>query len=96
MTPSVTFDQALAIARQLTPAERARLVAQLVTELATPQPPPGAPAAESSAAAAWGQLESFWEAIESLGPAAPSATEQLFEDRRTRQETLDGGDRVHA
>lgn|GEM_PF-1647334 len=93
MTTPVTLDQALTIARQLSPSDRARLVSQLVTELADLRE---ASATESSATDAWTRLEAFWQSIEALGPAAPSATEQLLEDRRTRQETLEGSDHVHS
>ena len=43
-------------------------------------------AAQLSPLDTWAQLESFWQAIEAPGPAAPSATAQLLADRRSRQE----------
>jgi hypothetical protein len=93
VTTPVTLDQALAIARQLSPSDRARLVSQLVTELADLRE---SSETESSATNAWTRLESFWQSIEAPGPAVLSATEQLLEDRRARQETLEGSDHVHS
>jgi CubicO group peptidase (beta-lactamase class C family) len=86
----VMLDQALALARRLSPQDRATLIARLAYELATPdaEPPP--------ANDAWSRLEAFWRDIEALGPAAPSATEQLFADRQQRQATLEGHGDVDA
>lgn len=86
----VTLDQALALARRLSPQDRATLIARLASELATPDAEP--PAAND----AWSRLDAFWQDIEALGPAAPSATAQLLADRRQRQATLEGHDDVDA
>lgn len=86
-----SFDQVLAEARQLTPRERARLVASIVAELAEPA---AQLAPETPTDTAWMRLNAFYEEIERLGPAAPSVSAQLADDRRTRQEHIEGRDRV--
>lgn len=94
---TITLDEVQHLAAQLSPLEQVRLIAYLTQRLAPALS--AAPVSEPVAAQApdsWTKLESFWQAIEDLGPAAPSATDQLLADRRRRQEVLEGRDRVHA
>lgn len=92
---SITLDEVQHLAAQLSPLEQVRLIAYLTQHIApalsTAAPGPAAAQTPDS----WTKLESFWQEIEALGPTAPSATEQLLADRRSRQEGLEGRDRVH-
>lgn len=87
MTNTVTFEHALAIARQLSPPDRARLVAQIVTELAVPPSPP--PAA-TDAAEAWARLLALSAEMRATYPNAPGVAAQLEADRRERDTLLTG------
>lgn len=90
-------DEVLALARRLTPADQAYVVAQLAPTIAD--------ALDSSAAVApaaddpWQRLDQLREEFRALGPAPISATEQLLRDRQSRDATLCGrhaDDDVHA
>jgi hypothetical protein len=87
-TTTATFADVLAGARMLTPTERARLIALLAEELATPIPhPPTPPAAGNDA---WERLNQFRTEIAALGPRTRTLAEQLDQDRRERDAMLMG------
>ena len=76
---TITFDEALASVRQLTPRDRARLVARVVEELVEPSAIPHAPLTTD----AWTLL---WQTADKIG-AAPqigprSATDEVSAARR--------------
>lgn len=85
---TITLDQALAVARQLAPRDRAQLVAQLVTELVEP----AAPVAPTTATNgdAWERLEQLRREFAVLPRPAWTAAEQLERDRRERDDMLTG------
>lgn len=77
-----TLDQALALARQLSPQHRATLIARLAQELVTPPRPTSPPAGD--AWAAWATLR------EEIGRTYPQANlaARLEADRRERDGAL--------
>ncbi|MCG8349464.1 MAG: hypothetical protein MI924_16990 [Chloroflexales bacterium] len=88
---TLSFDQVLATARQLSPHDRARLVAVVVEELVSDHPL----LTENDA---WERLQRFREELYTLGPVLPTPAEQLDRDRRERDTILIGlgVDDVHA
>ena len=77
MMPTVTFEQTLGAARQLTPQERARLIAQLATELASLSTPQDFPSPTTDA---WTQLQQFRQEFQQVYPNARLAA-RLDADR---------------
>lgn len=92
---TATFEQTLVAARQLSPQERARLIAQLATELATPLAPSASnPASQDT----WAQLNQFRQEFSQRYPNARLAN-RLEADRQEREDNLSGsraGGDVHA
>lgn len=90
-TSEPTLDQALALARRLSPHDRAALIGRLAQELAAPAAP------KPPAADAWAR----WAALrDEIGRAFPDAQlgARLEADRRERDESLRGAheaDDVH-
>lgn len=77
-----TLDQALALARQLSPQQRATLITRLVQEFVTPPLPTSPPA---------GDVWAAWAALrEQIGHAYPQANlaARLEADRRERDGAL--------
>ncbi len=87
-----TLDQTLALARRLSPQDRAALITRLVQELVTPAEP--AYATESDTATPWQRLATLRAHFATLGPVSPTAGEQLEADRRERDEALRGVQKV--
>lgn len=85
MTTTTDFDQALAIIRRLDRPTQARLVAQVVQELANERD-----AALRRSHEAWTKLAELREEFRRLGPVSPSAGEQLELDRQHRADLLEG------
>lgn len=88
MTVTTDYDQALAIIRRLDRPTQARLVAQVVQELAT-EPD----ASQRRSQEAWARLAELREEFRRLGPVSPSAGEQLDLDRQQRADFLEGKSR---
>ena len=79
-----TLDQTLALARRLSPQDRAALITRLVQELVTPAEP-----THATSDTAWTR----WVALcEEIGREHPNArlAERLEADRRERDEALRG------
>ncbi|MEI8167456.1 MAG: hypothetical protein WCG26_13830 [Chloroflexales bacterium] len=96
ITSAPTFDQTLALARRLSPQDRATLIAQLAHELVTPAAPAQAAADDVNP---WQRLAELRAHFAALGSVTPTAGEQLEIDRRERDEALRGtteADHVHA
>ena len=87
-TETPTLDQVIELARQLPPATRAELVAQIVRELVTDVPVP-------ITNDAWERLNQFRDELATLSPASPTLAEQLDSDRRERQALIEGSGHVH-
>ena len=81
---TVTFEQTLVAARQLSPQERARLIAQLATELVVPMSTPVVAPASTDA---WAQMQQFRQEFSQLYPNARLAA-RLEADRQEREEGL--------
>jgi hypothetical protein len=79
------YDQLLALVRRLDRPTRARLVAQVVEELAVEPPVRPRPLADPRAA-----LAEVRAHFASLGPVSPSVGEQVELDRQSRAESLEG------
>lgn len=88
MTTATDYEQALAIIRRLDRPTRARLVSQVVQELAGESVPPTQPVTDPRAALA--EIRAHFAA---LGPVSPTAAEQLELDRQHRADLLEG--RIH-
>lgn len=83
-TSEPTLDQALALARRLSPQDRAALIGRLAQELAAPAAPP-----QPTTGDAWMR----WAALRTeIGREHPDAQlgERLDADRRERDEALRG------
>ena len=92
---TMSFEQTLVAARQLSPQERARLIAQLATELATPIAKSINTTVSSDA---WTQLAQLRQEFSQLYPNARLA-DRLEADRQERENSLTGrgaGNNVHA
>ncbi|MGB9632341.1 MAG: hypothetical protein ACPL8I_03350 [Chloroflexaceae bacterium] len=85
MTTTSDYEQALAIIRRLDRQSRARLVAQVVQELADERD-----MALQRSHEAWTRLAELREEFRRLGPVSPSAGEQLDLDRQHRADLLEG------
>ncbi|MCS6881218.1 MAG: hypothetical protein RMK84_03075 [Oscillochloridaceae bacterium] len=85
MTATSDYEQALAIIRRLDRQSRARLVAQVVQELADERD-----MALQRSHEAWARLAELREEFRRLGPVSPSAGEQLDLDRQHRADLLEG------
>lgn len=85
MTVTTDFEQALAIIRRLDRPTQARLVAQVVQDLANEHD-----AALRRSHEAWTKLAELREEFRRLGPVSPSAGEQLELDRQHRADFLEG------
>ena len=83
-----TLDQTLALARRLSPQDRAALITRLVQELVVPAEPTHA--TESDPTTPWQRLAMLRAYFATLGSVAPTAGEQLEADRRERDEALRG------
>ena len=86
MTIAAEYEQALELIRRLDRPTQARLIAQVVQELAT-QPAPVLPQVADPRAA----LAALRAHFAALGPTMPSAAEQLEHDRQQRAAMLEGG-----
>ncbi|NJO82459.1 MAG: hypothetical protein HC828_06305 [Blastochloris sp.] len=84
-TTRTEYDQALAIIRRLDRSTQARLVAQVVQELADDRD-----ATLRRSHEAWMRLAELREEFRRLGPVSPSAGEQLDLDRQHRADFLEG------
>lgn len=84
---TVTLEEVQKLAAQLSPFEQVRLIAYL-TQHIVPVLSAALDPVATQTSASWKRLEAFWQEIEALGPAAPSLTEQILADRRSRQERL--------
>lgn len=92
---TATFEQTLVAARRLSPQERARLIAQLATELVAPADTATHVSATNDA---WAQMQQFRQEFSELYPNARLAA-RLEADRQEREEGLRNGSRsddVHA
>ena len=85
MAIAAEYDQALTLIRRLDRPLRARLIAQVVQELAI-EPSP-APMRITDPRAALAELRAHFAA---LGPTVPTAAEQLEQDRNGRAAALEG------
>lgn len=85
MTTTTDFDQALAIIRRLDRPTQARLVAQVVQELAQETAVPSPQVTDPRAT-----LAEIRAHFAKLGPVSPSMGEQLELDRQHRADLLEG------
>lgn len=85
MTATADYTQALVLIRRLDRAARARLVAEVVQELAT-MPDPSLHRSHE----AWTKLAEIREEFGRFGHVSPSASEQLELDRQHRADLLEG------
>lgn len=85
MTVTTDYDQALELVRRLDRPTQARLVAQVVQELAQEAPTVTPPLSDPRAAMA--EIRAHFA---KLGPVSPSAGEQLELDRQHRADLLEG------
>lgn len=85
MTAAADYERALAIIRQLDRPTQARLVAQVVQELA--QATPASPSRVTDPRATLAEIR---EHFAKLGPVSPSVGEQLDLDREHRADLLEG------
>lgn len=85
MTATTDYEQALEIIRRLDRPTRARLVSQVVQELAVE---PDDTRRRSSEA--WARLAQLREEFGRIGPVSPSPAEQLDLDRQHRADLLEG------
>ncbi|MCU0490077.1 MAG: hypothetical protein MUD01_00610 [Chloroflexaceae bacterium] len=83
---TITLEEVQPLIEQLSLEDKARLRDALDSQLTVPMP------ARSDV---WERLRAFQKELAALGDAAPSATEQLFEDRRERQALIEGRLDVH-
>ena len=87
-TSEPTLDQALALARRLSPQNRAALISRLAHELASPTGP-----AQTTTNDAWARWADLREEIGRKYPDAHLA-ERLQTDRRERDEAICGTHKV--
>ncbi len=85
MTVTTDYDQALTIIRRLDRSTQARLVAQVVQDLAQEQPTPINNQPDPRA-----MLAEIRAHFAKLGPVSPSVSEQLDLDRQHRADLLEG------
>jgi hypothetical protein len=85
MTATTDYDHALELIRRLDRPTQARLVAQVVQELANERD-----ATLRRSHEAWTRLAELREEFRRLGPVSPSAGEQLDLDRQHRADFLEG------
>jgi hypothetical protein len=85
MQATIEYEQVLAIVRQFDRPTRARLVAQVVQELAV-EPDD----AKRRSSEAWERLAQLREEFAQMGPVSPSPAEQLELDRQHRADLLEG------
>jgi hypothetical protein len=85
MTTTADYTQVLELVRRLDRPTRARLVAQVVQELAQEPERAGQRSSE-----AWERMEALREEFRQLGPVSPSPAEQLELDRQHRADLLEG------
>lgn len=85
MAIATEYEQALTLIRRLDRPVRARLIAQVVQELATE--PSSDPVQIHDPRAALAELRAHFA---TLGPTTPSAAKQLERDREERAATLEG------
>ncbi|RRR77374.1 MAG: hypothetical protein EI684_01595 [Candidatus Viridilinea halotolerans] len=85
MQATIEYEQALTIVRRLDRPTRARLVAQVVQELAV-----GPDDARRRSNEAWERLAQLREDFARMGPVSPSPAEQLELDRQHRADLLEG------
>jgi hypothetical protein len=89
---TATREQVLALARRLSPADQAYLVAELAPRIAHALQHTARPAVADPEAT----LAEIREAFRKQGPTSPTIAEQLELDRRSREESLSGrSDDVH-
>ncbi len=87
MTPEApTREQILDLARRLSPADQAYLVAQLAPAIAEALEAPAPSAGDD----AWRRLDQLREEFRALEPGPISMAEQLDRDRRSRDAALRG------
>nr|WP_044200267.1 hypothetical protein [Oscillochloris trichoides] len=84
-TVTTDYDQALTIIRRLDRNTQARLVAQVVQDLASEYD-----ATLRRSHEAWTRLAELREEFRQLGPVSPSVSEQLDLDRQHRADLLEG------
>ncbi|PDW03799.1 hypothetical protein [Candidatus Viridilinea mediisalina] len=87
---TTTLDTVQQLATELTPLEQIQLIAYLTERIAPALRTTELPKAALSSTDSWAKLEAFWQSIEALGPAAPSVTNQLLDDRQQRQAMIEG------
>ncbi len=85
MTITTEYEQALELVRRLDRPTRARLVAQVVQELAV-EPD----ASHHRSREAWERLAQLREEFGRMGPVSPSPAEQLELDHQHRADLLEG------
>lgn len=85
MTTTLDYEQVLAFVRRLDRPTRARLIAEVVQELAVEPVVPPHPVLDPRAA-----LAEIREHFAKLGPVSPTAGEQLDLDRQHRADLLEG------
>lgn len=85
MTTTTDYDQALVLIRRLDRPTQARLVAQVVQELAQETPAPAPRITDPHAV-----LAEIRAHFAKLGPVSPSPAEQLELDRQHRADLLEG------
>jgi hypothetical protein len=92
-TDTPTREQILVLARRLSPADQAYLVAQLAPAIAEALEAP----ARSTSDDAWRRLDQLREEFRAMEPGPVSMAEQLDRDRRERDAALRGENSdVHA
>lgn len=85
MTTTTDYEQALALIRRLDRPTQARLIAEVVQDLAV-EPD----SAQRRSSDAWARLAQLREEFGRLGPVSPSPAEQLDLDRQHRADVLEG------
>jgi hypothetical protein len=92
-TEAPTREQILVLARRLSPADQAFIVAQLAPAIAEALEAPAPSAGDD----AWQRLDQLREEFRALEPGPVSMAEQLDRDRRARDAALRGeSSDVHA
>lgn len=96
-TPTITLRQVLDLAHQLPRSQRAELIAQLARDLVAEEATPtesrqkeGPPTND-----AWERLNAFRAELAALDRPPRTLAEQLDADRRERQASIEGQERVH-
>jgi hypothetical protein len=92
---TTTLDTVQELADQLSPVEQVQLIAYLTQRLVPTLSAAASYTAPKQSDERWDNLELFWKSLEELGAGAPSATEQLFADRSSRQASVENGGHVH-